>query len=167
MRGRLETIADRLGESPRSRTEPDVVIDLGDSGLIIVEVKHRSGTDVKSSGYAGWDRYYPAGSPIPHAAAIRASGCYELARNWRLGTELAAEPLRPFTLACLGPDGLFLEEGAEILRPFEAGLPSVETARFQKLTWNALLGSIEGAPEWLVRYVEARGYTSRCRPDET
>lgn len=159
LRDRLETISDHLGEDPRSRTEPDVVIDLGDSGLLIIEVKHRSRTDVKPSNYGGWDRYYPAVSPLPHATAIRASGCYELARNWRLGIELAFVPPRPFTLACLGPDGLFLGAGAEALRPFEAGLPSEGTARFQKLTWNALLGAVEQAPDWLASYVKARGYT--------
>jgi len=159
LRDRLETISDQLGEDPRSRTEPDVVIDLGDSGLLIIEVKHRSGTDVKPSNYAGWDRYYPADSPIPHATAVRASGCYEMARNWRLGTELASEPPRPFTLACLGPEGLFRGAGAEIIQPFEDCLPAEGRNRFQKLTWKSLLGEIRQPADWLVRYVEARGYT--------
>ena len=158
LRARLESIADRLGEDPNSRTEPDVVIDLGEAGIFIVEVKHRSTTDVKPAGYRGWDRYYPAGSPLPYAASVRASGCYELARNWRFGLELAAEPARPFTLACLGPASLFVGEGAEALRPFEASLPSDGSARFRKLTWGALLGVIERPPEWLVRYAAARGY---------
>ena len=122
LRGRLEAIADRLGEDPRSRTEPDVVIDLGPDGVVVIEVKHRSPTDVKDGAYAGWDRYYPADSPLPYAPAVRASGCYELARNWRFGLELAAEPDRPFTLACLGPDGLFRGEGAG--PPSLRGLPA-------------------------------------------
>ena len=42
LRGRLQAIADRLGEDPRSRTEPDVVIDLGPDGVVVIEVKHRS-----------------------------------------------------------------------------------------------------------------------------
>ena len=71
LRARLESIADRLGENPNSRTEPDVVIDLGEAGIFIVEVKHRSPTDVKAAGYGGWDRYYPAGSPLPYAASVR------------------------------------------------------------------------------------------------
>jgi hypothetical protein len=159
LRDRLEKIADRLGESPRSRTEPDVVIDLGDLGVLIIEVKHRSGTDVKSSSYAGWDRYYPENSPFPHAASVRASGCYELARNWRFGLELAADPARHFTLVCLGPEGLFRGEGAEVLRPFESCLPRDESARFQRLTWGTLLGAVGQTPEWLVRYVRERGYS--------
>ena len=159
LRARLQSIADGLGENPLSRTEPDVVIDLGDLGVLIVEVKHRSGTDVKPSRYAGWDRYYPAHGPIPYAASVRASGCYELARNWRFGLELAAGPPRPFTLACLGPESLFRGRGAEVLRPFEACLPTEATARFQKLRWDELLRAIPRPPDWLVNYVEARGYT--------
>jgi hypothetical protein len=161
LRDRLEAIADQLGENPRSRTEPDVVIDLGLFGVLIIEVKHRSGTDVKPWAYAGWDRYYPAASPIPYAAAVRATSCYELSRNWRFGLELAADPSRQFTLVCLGPDALFQGDGAEILRPFEACLLAEGTARFQKLRWNDLLGAVQQAPDWLVRYVTARGYTNR------
>ena len=159
LRDRLEEIADRLGENPRSRTEPDVVIDLGPDGIFIIEVKHRSGTDFKTENYAGWDRYYPAASPLSYATAIRSSGCYELARNWRFGLELAAGQARPFTLACLGPEELFRGPGAEILRPFESCLPGEGAARFQKLTWDALLQAISQPPERLVPYVESRGYT--------
>ena len=159
LRDRLEAIADGLGEDPRSRTEPDIVIDLGESGIVIIEVKHRSGTDVKRPGYAGWGRYYPSDGPLAYGDSLRASGCYELARNWRFGLELAADPARPFTLACLGPESLFRGRGGESLRPFEAGLPGDGTAQFQKLGWNGLLGAIEEAPDWLVRYVEARGYS--------
>jgi hypothetical protein len=159
IREQLETISDRLGENPISRTEPDVLLDLGESGIFIIEVKHRSPTDVKAAEYGGWERYYPPESPFPYAADMRASCCYELARNWRFGIELAAVSPRPFTLACLGPDGLFLGTGADDLRPFENCLPSEGSARFQKLGWNRLLGAIEEAPDWLVRYVEARGYT--------
>ena len=160
LRERLEAISDRLGEDPRSRTEPDVVIDLGPDGVVIFEVKHRSPTDVKSECHGGWDRYYPASSLLPYAGAVRASGCYELARNWRFGLELASAPCRPFTLACLGPELLFRGPGAEALRPFEACLPGEGPARFLKVSWDVLLGAIEGAPGWLADYVGVRGYTN-------
>jgi hypothetical protein len=154
----LESISDRLGEDPRSRTEPDVVIDLGIFGVLIIEVKHRSGTDVKTQDHAGWDRYYPAASPLTYAASMRASCCYELARNWRFGLELAADPVRPFTLVCLGPERIFRGKCAEIIRPFEACLPVEGSARFQKLTWKSLFGCVSQPPGWLVRYVGSRGY---------
>lgn len=158
VRGRLESIADGLGENAFSRTEPDVVIDVGDFGVFVIEVKHRSGTDVKAAGYGGWDRYYPAHGPIPYAASMRASGCYELARNWRFGLELAADPPRPFTLACLGPESLFRGRGGSVLRPFEECLPNGGPARFQTLTWGTLLGAVGEPPGWLARYVAAQGY---------
>jgi hypothetical protein len=159
IRGRLEAIGDQLGENPRSRTEPDVLIDLGKAGIVIIEAKHRSPMDVTEASYGGWDRYYPADSPLPYAAAMRASGCYELARNWQFGLGLAADPPRPFMLACLGPDVLFRGEAAEVLRPFEDSLPKDGSAGFQKLRWRTLLGAIEQPPGWLVRYVGSRGYT--------
>ena len=71
------------------------------AGILIIEVKHGSPTSVKPESYAGWDRYYPIASPLPYASALRASCCYELARNWRFGLELSANPDRPFMLVCL------------------------------------------------------------------
>jgi hypothetical protein len=158
LRRRLEEISDQLGEHPEGRSEPDVVIDLGPCGLIIIEVKHRSATDVKLPDYPGWECYYPAASPIPYAAAIRDSGCYELARNWRFGLELTTHSERPFTLLCLGPQTLFEAEGAAVLQPFIACLAGQGPAQFQTLTWNALLGAIDGPPEWLGEYVGSREY---------
>ena len=57
VREQLESIAKRFGEDPRSRTEPDVLLDLGESGIMIIEVKHRSPTDLKATGYGGWDEW--------------------------------------------------------------------------------------------------------------
>jgi hypothetical protein len=151
----LESISDQLGEDPTSRTEPDVIIDFGACGLFIIEVKHRSGTDLKRVNYPGWDRYYPVDSPLPYAAAVRFSECYELSRNWRFGLELSANPTRPFTLVYSGPDTLF--HSGE-LAAFEAALPTSGTAQFMTLTWNHLLGSTNERPQWLAEYVQSRGY---------
>jgi hypothetical protein len=158
IRGRLEAIANKLVENPDSRTEPDVLIDLGKAGIFIIEAKHRSPTDMTEAAYCGWDGYYPANCPLPYATAMRASGCYQLARNWRFGLELAQKPCRPFTLVCLGPDVLFQGDGAEVLRPFEDCLPRDGSARFQKLRWRTFLGAISQPPGWLVGYVGSRGY---------
>jgi hypothetical protein len=151
----LESISDLLGEDPTSRTEPDVIIDFGARGLFIIEVKHRSGTNLKRVHYQGWDRYYATHSPLPYAAAMRFSECYELARNWRFGLELSANPPRPFTMVYLGPDTLF--HSGE-LAAFEAALPTTGTAQFKTLTWNHLVGSISERPQWLAKYVQSREY---------
>ncbi|WP_145275524.1 nuclease-related domain-containing protein [Tautonia plasticadhaerens] len=163
LRDRLVAISDDLGEDPKSRTEPDVVIDLGADGVIIIEVKHRSGTDLKKPTYSGWDRYYPADSPLTYSGAVRASCCYELARNWRFGLELSADPARPFTLACLGPEALFRGKNEEVLRPFEASVPATGTALFRKIRWDALIGTINEPLDWITDFVETRGY--RCGGD--
>jgi hypothetical protein len=157
----LESISDLLGEDPSSRSEPDVIIDLGEYGLFIIEVKHRSGTDLKTVDYAGWDRYYPGDSPLPYAAAMRSSECYELSRNWRFGLELSANPPRPFTLAYLGLDSLFRAPGNSPLATFQASLPIEGQARFTTLTWDRLLRSTSEMPHWLADYVRSRGYNVR------
>ncbi len=160
IREQLETIADGLGEDPRSRTEPDVLIDLGASGVLIMEAKHRSPTNVRAAEYAGWDRYYPIGGGLPYAARMRASGCYELARNWRFGLELVAGIDRPFALVCLGPEGLFLGEAGDILGRFEACLPTGGRTMFAPIRWESLLGSIINPPDWLMDYARDRGYAT-------
>jgi hypothetical protein len=158
LRGQLVEVSDKLGEDPSSRSEPDVIIDLGDYGLFIIEVKHRSGTDLKTVDYDGWDRYYPTHSPLSYAAAIRASECYELARNWRFGLELTAYPPRPFTLVYLGPESLFHGPGNGNLARFQAALPTEGPKRFTTMAWSHLLGSISEPPQYLAEYVQSRGY---------
>ena len=107
LRRSLEIISIRLGEDPASMTEPDVLIDFGAHGRFITEVKHRGGTSLQDVRYAGWNRYFPANSPLPYATAMRSSECYELARNWKFGLELDTKTDRPFTLGYLGSDTLF------------------------------------------------------------
>jgi hypothetical protein len=155
----LEIISNGLGEDSTSRTEPDVLIDFGPHGYLIIEVKHRSSTSLKYVGYAVWDRYFPANSPLPYAAAIRTSQCYELARNWRIGLELTATGDRPFTLAYLGPDTLFQGDGETVLRRFEDCLPIEGLARFQKILWNTLLGAIADPPKWLIQHFQMKGHS--------
>jgi hypothetical protein len=159
IRGCLKSISDQLGEDPARRTEPDVLIDFGVHGLFIIEVKHRSRTVVQGIEHARWDRYFPANSPLSYTAAMRSSGCYELARNWKFGLELAAKTDRPFTLACLGPDSLFRGEDEKVLQAFEGCIPADGLARFHKMRWNALLGAGADPPEWLVRHFEPRNYS--------
>ena len=43
-----------LQENPNSFSEPDVIIDLSEDGLMFIEVKHLSGNDLKMVEYPGW-----------------------------------------------------------------------------------------------------------------
>jgi hypothetical protein len=46
-----------LKEDPNSCSEPDVIVDLGEAGLIFIEVKYLSRNDRKPQNYSGWSRY--------------------------------------------------------------------------------------------------------------
>lgn len=87
----------RLQEQVDARTEPDVVLDFGPSGLVVIEVKYLSGNDRKDASYRGWDRYLPRLSR--GGMEVRQSGFYELTRLCLLARELAEQ--RPWVLVNL------------------------------------------------------------------
>lgn len=147
----LAALCDRLGEETRSRSEPDVIIDLGASGLLFIEVKYRSGNDRLAADSTKWEKYASAEWLKWRAEEVIASGCYELARNWCLLKGLA--DTRPATLVNLGPAHLFEEpEGARLAR-FAQGLDTDEQCRFKAVTWHDLLsGILPCAPEWFQRF---------------
>jgi len=87
---------------------------------------------------------------------VKASGCYELARNWCLLKNLARG--RPATLVNLGPDKLFLgTEGARLDRFVEA-LGIDERSRFMKVTWSQFLGKgLVDVLDWFAQFCRDRG----------
>lgn len=158
IRKKLSDLCTSLQEDPNSFSEPDVIIDLGEDGLIFIEVKHLSGNDLKPADYPGWSRY---ASPAPLAWRIedvKASGCYELARNWCLLTRLAGE--RPASLVNLGPARLFRgAEGARLDR-FVTALGSNDRSHFRKVTWSDILGaSMADVPDWFAQFCRRQGLT--------
>jgi hypothetical protein len=144
-----------LEEEASSFSEPDVIVDLGADGLVFIEVKYLSGNDSKSPDYAGWTRYVSAPWLSWQVESVKASRCYELARNWRLLKNLAAE--RTATLVNLGPASLFSgKEGARLNR-FGAALGADERSHFKKITWSDLLGvNLDKMPEWFIRFCRDR-----------
>ena len=152
IRQQLTELCVLLGEDPNSFSEPDVIVDFGTNGLLFIEVKHHSGNDWKASDYRGWSRY----SEAPHVTwqfdSVKASGCYELARNWCFMNSLAGG--RPATLINLGPAKLF--DGAERARleNFVSALGANERARFKTLKWSDFLSG-ESSPEWFVKSANA------------
>lgn len=140
-----------LGENPESFSEPDVIVDLGERGIVFIEVKHLSGNDYQPPAYEGWNKYESAGRLNWRFADVRETGCYELARNWCLLERLADG--RGGTLANLGPARLYEgTEGARLDR-FVSALGANGGLHFRKVTWAQLLGPfLPTAPDWLSRF---------------
>ena len=165
LRGQLEMLCMSLGENPQSLSEPDVIIDLGRGGLIFIEVKHRSGNDRQDPNYVGWKKYRS-----PELAwdmdVIRDSGCYELARNWRLLHGLASN--RRATLINLGPLSLFNGKEGERLDRFAQGLNATKLSEFRKLSWNEFLSdALLEAPDWFIDFCSQRRVINDRKPDTT
>ena len=98
LRKRIVGICDKLGEAPDSRSEPDVVADFGQCGLVSIEVKYKSGNDLQDFDVKH-EKYLDGTDAFAVPQLIRESKLYELARNWRIGVELANGA--PFTLVNL------------------------------------------------------------------
>jgi hypothetical protein len=152
---RLKQVCGALGEDPASLSEPDVIVDLGDDGLLFIEVKYRSGNDHGPRDDNHWSRYATAPGLGWQIDGIKASGCYELARNWCLLKMLADG--RRATLANLGPAGLFSgAEGARLDR-FIAALGTGQSPRFRKITWLEFLDAVtDDAPLWFTEFLRSR-----------
>ena len=151
IRERLRELCLSLGEQSRSLSEPDVMIDLGEKGLVIIEVKHRSGNDKKAADYAGWQRYLDAPHVKWSGTDVQATGLYELARNWCLLTGLSGG--RRVTLVNLAPQRLFDRAPGRKLEDFRLAIREDEARHFVTLSWCSLLDAIlPDVPTWLAEF---------------
>jgi hypothetical protein len=155
IRERLIQISDLIGESPTRRTEPDVVFDFAQNGLVFIEVKLSSKNE-KLIDTGKMHRYLSNTNAFSSPRAIKQSGLYQLTRNWRFGWDLAGE--RPFRLVNLAPLALFTESGA--LGSFEHGLCRHTQASFIREAWEDMLSELGaglgGLPPWLSAWLNAR-----------
>jgi len=151
---RLVELSDSLHEDPESRSEPDVIVDLGNAGVIFIEVKYQSENESNASNNPNWTRYMGQAGVFRDEAAVQATGCYELARNWRLLKGLAGD--RPATLVNLGTKRLFEGSNGERLQHFIDALVTDQSSRFVKLTWAQLLQGVTNPPAWFNRFVDSR-----------
>ena len=155
IRKQLSELCASLKENPSSFSEPDVIVDLGETGLIFIEVKYLSRNDKRPRNYSGWSRYESASGLGWRFDDVRASGCYELARNWCLLKNLAGK--RVASLVNLGPKRLFLGADGERLDSFVEALGVDEQSHFMKATWSDLLGNNLGdLPKWLAQFCQSR-----------
>jgi hypothetical protein len=152
VRSQLVGILRGLSEDPSSHSEPDVVVDFGTEGVVLIEAKYRSRNDRKVETYSGWDRGYLDSVAFTKPQVVRQSGLYELARNWRIAWDLAG-PSRPAILINLGTKTL-LAEGD--LDEFASSVSDAHESRFIALTWSDLLGELDVRPEWLRSWLFSR-----------
>jgi hypothetical protein len=145
IRKRIIGICDRLGEEPNRRSEPDVIVDFGQFGLVLIEVKYRSGNDLQDFGKKH-EKYLDGTDAFAEPQLIRDSRMYELARNWRIGVELANGA--PFTLVNL----VVKSRESKQIALFDSGL-NHRKGQFRVLTWAQLVNHIE-APDWLEGYLK-------------
>lgn len=146
------TVSNALNEEAQSRSEPDVMLDCGQAGVVMVEVKYRSRNDVLSAGDRRWDRYMPSAA-FKDPASIKASGLYELARNWRIGWELARS--RPMALLNLTSPPIAIVQ-AESLKLFEHGVSDSPTRVFRWSPWSELITQVDLLEPWFTTYIQRR-----------
>jgi len=145
--GALLKISDKLKEDPDFRSEPDVVLDFGADGVLIIEVKYRS----KNADKWGKGKYYLESKAFNDPELAQKTNLYELVRNWRFAWELASG--RPMALVNLGPETLFNKKAECALRDFEASLRQDESHRFVRMKWSGLLSLITPKPKWFSDFI--------------
>jgi len=145
------SVSKSLFEKPTRRSEPDVVLDFSDGGVVVIEAKLFSPNERKPESYAGWSKYLDH-SAFRDPESARATGFYQLVRNWRIGTELAGK--RPFTLVNLAPE--FVGDERAGLARLRLALRTSRERRFVLRRWNALLSGLV-VPDWFSDYARRRG----------
>lgn len=148
IRERVIKICDQLGEDPRKRSEPDVILDCADGGLVIIEVKYRSRNDQQKFGDKH-EKYLTDTDAFAEPELVRRSELYELTRNWRIGVELAEG--RPFTLVNL----MLKNREPNQIRQFRSGLNYLK-GTYRVVTWKDFLSGCNSSdrPLWFREYLD-------------
>lgn len=154
IRHQLENIVDAIGEDSQRRSEPDVILDFGDAGLVFIEVKLWSPNETKKDDYAGWEKYITSTGAFLDPDKVKCSGFYELSRNWRIACEMANS--RPMALVNLGPGTLFKDDDKTDMGIFCESLRLSPIRQFVKVTWKTFLDAIPKKPEWFSQYIQDR-----------
>ncbi len=143
----LTTLLDQIGEYRRSYSEPDVILDFGESGLILIEVKYNSPNEISREAEK-FSKYLRGTEAFQDPSRIIESGFYELARNWRIGFDWAES--RPFALVNLVVASSDKSSG---LRTFRQGIAKGASCSFEQVKWCDLLDHLT-LPHWLTEYTQ-------------
>jgi hypothetical protein len=147
----LEQISRDLGENPRRRSEPDVVV-VWDQLVVVIEAKLGSRNDRQKKGLERFDRYLSCPELWSAAPAeIKRVGFYELVRNWLIAWELAERTgAGHAVLANLAP----ARHAVDVER-FRRLVSGSGVRRVEHLRWASLLAS--AGPAWLEDYASRLG----------
>jgi hypothetical protein len=150
----LVTILDKIGEDPQKYSEPDVILDFGHIGIVLIEVKYRSPNDTLDGKNPKWEKYLHNSSAFADINGVKRTGYYELARNWRIAWDLAAG--RPMALLNLGPDSIFKRDDGKKIHEFSNSIRQNNTHKFVVVTWARFLKGMSDNSKWFDRYLKER-----------
>jgi hypothetical protein len=153
-RNKLIKVLNEIGEDPNKFSEPDVILDFGDFGIVIIEVKYRSPNDILNSNSPKWNKYILEIDAFLNTEGVKESEYYELARNWRIAWDLAVG--RPMALLNLGPDSIFKRDNGNKIREFSKCLRLNKTHNFFYVTWTGFFEGVSDNPKWFLRYLKER-----------
>jgi hypothetical protein len=148
---KLIAILNQIGEDPQKYSEPDVILDFGDSGVVIIEVKYRSPNDTLDEKSPKWYKYLHGSSAFADIGAVKKSGFYELARNWRIAWDMADG--RSMALINLGPDAIFNGGDRRKIQRFSKVLNQDNSHKFIDMTWTRFSEGIPDQALWFVNYL--------------
>jgi hypothetical protein len=151
----LLMILDQIGEDPQKFSEPDVILDFGDTGVVLIEVKYRSPNDILNEKSSKWEKYLYNSSAFADINGVKKTGYYELARNWRIAWVLAGD--RSMALINLGPDAIFKGGDEQKIQQFRKCLGQNNTHQFIDITWKRFSEGISDHPQWFDNYLKERG----------
>lgn len=151
LRASLVQESNHLGENPASRSEPDVMLDFGEAGLVMVEAKWGAGLE-NYNRELGWQRYTLGTMAFENSNEVRQSRLYQLARNWRIGWDLTQTPIRPFRLVFLVRRLVTNPR----LGQYHAGLATSDSHWFMQVTWEDLIQAMSERPPWLIDFLASR-----------
>lgn len=157
IRNRLITVLNKLREDPEKYSEPDVILDFGDIGVVAIEVKYRSPNDKLNEKSPKWAKYMVNSRAFSDIVAVQKTGYYELTRNWRIAWDLADG--RSMALINLGPDAIFQGDGGQKIQKFSKCLCQDKTHKFIGRTWTRFFEGIYDHPKWFNNYLKERSLT--------
>lgn len=143
-------LSENANEKISSRTEPDVILDFKEEGIIFIEVKYKSPNEIKKNKLTTFDNYI-SNNAFKSSKSAKESGMYELVRNWYFGYHLSAN--REFTLINLGFESLWENSNKENINKFIKSINISDNKKFSTLSWDEFSKALSQKNDnWFLNY---------------